>query len=101
MTARISSVTASIRLDTAAIGMAPPCGRRLSPRSNTPPDPDIIICRPPSRRKVLAAFPTPGRGLDPARNATVEISGPEQFGLDEIARVHLTANEDTRRCYGR
>ncbi|RCW82231.1 SDR family oxidoreductase [Phyllobacterium bourgognense] len=32
-----------------------------------------------------------------ARNDTVEISGPEQFGLDEIARVYLTANEDTRQ----
>jgi uncharacterized protein YbjT (DUF2867 family) len=31
-----------------------------------------------------------------ARNDTVEISGPEQFGLDEIARMYLTANEDTR-----
>lgn len=32
-----------------------------------------------------------------ARNGTVEISGPEQFGLDEIARIHLAANEDTRQ----
>jgi uncharacterized protein YbjT (DUF2867 family) len=31
-----------------------------------------------------------------ARNDTVEISGPERFGLDEIARMYLTANEDTR-----
>ncbi|MBB3316680.1 uncharacterized protein YbjT (DUF2867 family) [Rhizobium sp. BK181] len=31
-----------------------------------------------------------------ALNDTVEIGGPEQFGLDEIARVHITANEDTR-----
>ena len=30
------------------------------------------------------------------RNDTVEIGGPEKFGLDEIARVHLAANEDTR-----
>ncbi|WP_280949577.1 hypothetical protein [Rhizobium sp. IBUN] len=28
-------------------------------------------------------------------NDTVEIGGPEQFGLDEIARMHMTANEDT------
>jgi uncharacterized protein YbjT (DUF2867 family) len=32
-----------------------------------------------------------------ARNDTIEICGPEQFGLDEIARMHLTANEDTRQ----
>ncbi|MBA1347754.1 SDR family oxidoreductase [Rhizobium sp. WYCCWR 11146] len=32
-----------------------------------------------------------------ARNDTIEICGPEQFGLDEIARIHLTANEDTRQ----
>ncbi|UXN58893.1 SDR family oxidoreductase [Phyllobacterium zundukense] len=32
-----------------------------------------------------------------ARNDTVEISGPERFGLDEIARMYLTANEDTRQ----
>ncbi len=31
-----------------------------------------------------------------ARNDTIEISGPEQFGLDEIARIHLAANEDRR-----
>jgi len=31
------------------------------------------------------------------KNATVEISGPEKFGLDEIARLHLVANEDTRQ----
>lgn len=31
------------------------------------------------------------------RNETVEISGPERFGLDEIARVQLTANEDRRQ----
>jgi uncharacterized protein YbjT (DUF2867 family) len=32
-----------------------------------------------------------------ARNDTVEIGGHEQFGLDEIARMHLAANEDTRQ----
>jgi uncharacterized protein YbjT (DUF2867 family) len=32
-----------------------------------------------------------------ARNETVEIGGHEQFGLDEIARIHLTAHEDTRQ----
>ncbi len=32
-----------------------------------------------------------------ARNDTIEICEPEQFGLDEIARMHLTANEDTRQ----
>ncbi|MEK1888740.1 MAG: SDR family oxidoreductase [Phyllobacterium sp.] len=31
-----------------------------------------------------------------ARNDTVEIGGPEKFGLDEIARVQLAANEDRR-----
>jgi hypothetical protein len=35
--------------------------------------------------------------VGPARNDTVEIGGPEQFGLDEIARVQLAANEDTRQ----
>ena len=34
--------------------------------------------------------------MSPARNDTVEIGGPERFGLDEIARMHLAANEDTR-----
>ena len=33
----------------------------------------------------------------PARNETVEIGGHDQFGLDEIARMHLTANQDTRQ----
>jgi hypothetical protein len=32
-----------------------------------------------------------------ARNDTVEIGGQEQFGLDEIARMHLVANEDIRQ----
>jgi uncharacterized protein YbjT (DUF2867 family) len=32
-----------------------------------------------------------------ARNDTVEIGGHEHFGLDEIARMHLSANEDTRQ----
>jgi uncharacterized protein YbjT (DUF2867 family) len=32
-----------------------------------------------------------------ARNNTVEISGHERFGLDEIARIHLAANEDMRQ----
>ncbi len=31
-----------------------------------------------------------------ARNDTVEIGGSEQFGLDEIARMHLAANDDIR-----
>jgi uncharacterized protein YbjT (DUF2867 family) len=31
-----------------------------------------------------------------ARNDTVEIGGQEQFGLDQIARMHLAANEDPR-----
>lgn len=31
-----------------------------------------------------------------ARDDTVEIGGHEQYGLDEIARMHLAANEDTR-----
>ncbi len=31
------------------------------------------------------------------KNDTVEIGGRDQFGLDEIARMHLTANEDTRQ----
>jgi uncharacterized protein YbjT (DUF2867 family) len=32
-----------------------------------------------------------------ARNDTVEIGGHEQFGLDEIARMHLAANDDRRQ----
>jgi uncharacterized protein YbjT (DUF2867 family) len=32
-----------------------------------------------------------------ARNDTVEISGREEFGLDQIARIYLTANEDIRQ----
>ncbi|TCL67176.1 NAD(P)H-binding protein [Rhizobium sp. BK251] len=32
-----------------------------------------------------------------AVNDTIEIGGPEQFGLDEIARMHLAANADTRQ----
>jgi len=32
-----------------------------------------------------------------AMNDTVEIGGCDQFGLDEIARMHLTANEDIRQ----
>jgi uncharacterized protein YbjT (DUF2867 family) len=32
-----------------------------------------------------------------ARNDTVEIGGHDQFGLDEIARMHLAANQDTRQ----
>lgn len=32
-----------------------------------------------------------------ARNDTTEICGPDQFGLDEIARMHLAANEDLRQ----
>ena len=32
-----------------------------------------------------------------AKNDTVEIGGPEQFGLDEIARLNLAANEDRRQ----
>lgn len=35
--------------------------------------------------------------MGPARNDTIEIGGPEQFGIDEIARMHLTANEDPRQ----
>ncbi|PSH61133.1 SDR family oxidoreductase [Phyllobacterium sophorae] len=31
------------------------------------------------------------------RNVTMEIGGHDQFGLDEIARMHLTANQDTRQ----
>jgi uncharacterized protein YbjT (DUF2867 family) len=31
------------------------------------------------------------------RNDIVEIGGREQFGLDQIARMHLTANEDIRQ----
>ena len=31
------------------------------------------------------------------RNETMEIGGHDQFGLDEIARMHLTANQDTRQ----
>jgi uncharacterized protein YbjT (DUF2867 family) len=31
------------------------------------------------------------------RNDTVEIAGREQFGLDQIARMHLAANEDIRQ----
>ena len=31
-----------------------------------------------------------------ARNETVEIGGREQFGLDQIARMYLAANEDPR-----
>ncbi|RCW81930.1 SDR family oxidoreductase [Phyllobacterium bourgognense] len=31
------------------------------------------------------------------KNDTVEIGGRDQFGLDEIARMHLAANEDTRQ----
>ena len=34
--------------------------------------------------------------LGAARNDTVEIAGPEQFGLDEIARMQLAASEDRR-----
>ena len=34
--------------------------------------------------------------MGPARNKTVEIGGQEQFGLDQIARMHLVANEDPR-----
>lgn len=32
-----------------------------------------------------------------AKNDTVEIGGQDRFGLDEIARMHLTANQDTRQ----
>ena len=32
-----------------------------------------------------------------AKNDTVEIGGPEQFGLDEIARLNLAASEDRRQ----
>ncbi|WP_431323605.1 SDR family oxidoreductase [Rhizobium sp. YTU87027] len=32
-----------------------------------------------------------------AKNDTVEIGGHDQFGLDEIARMHLAANEDMRQ----
>jgi uncharacterized protein YbjT (DUF2867 family) len=32
-----------------------------------------------------------------AWNDTAEIGGHDQFGLDEIARMHLAANEDTRQ----
>jgi len=47
-----------------------------------------------------------GEGLAPASYGRNQ--WPEQFDLDEIARVHMTANEDTRavvtddkaRCYG-
>ncbi|PKA44967.1 LysR family transcriptional regulator [Rhizobium sullae] len=35
--------------------------------------------------------------LGAASNDTVEIAGPERFGLDEIARMHLAANEDRRQ----
>ncbi|RCS21889.1 LysR family transcriptional regulator [Phyllobacterium salinisoli] len=35
--------------------------------------------------------------LGAARNNTVEIGGPEPFGLDEIARMQLAANEDKRQ----
>ncbi|ATU90549.1 SDR family oxidoreductase [Phyllobacterium zundukense] len=35
--------------------------------------------------------------METAKNDTIEIGGPEQFGLDEIARVQLAANEDTRQ----
>ncbi|MGO4449783.1 SDR family oxidoreductase [Phyllobacterium sp. TAF24] len=31
------------------------------------------------------------------KNSTVEIGGPEQFGLDEIALTNLAINEDTRQ----
>ena len=34
--------------------------------------------------------------MGPARNKTVEIGGQEQFGLDQIARMHLVADEDPR-----
>ncbi len=34
--------------------------------------------------------------LDPPMNDTVEIAGPEQFALDEIARMLVAANEDMR-----
>jgi uncharacterized protein YbjT (DUF2867 family) len=35
--------------------------------------------------------------IGPARNDTLEIGGYEQYGLDEIARILLAANEDTRQ----
>jgi uncharacterized protein YbjT (DUF2867 family) len=34
--------------------------------------------------------------LEPPANDTVEIAGPEQFALDEIARMLVAANEDMR-----
>lgn len=34
--------------------------------------------------------------LEPPMNDTVEIAGPEQFALDEIARMLVAANEDMR-----
>jgi uncharacterized protein YbjT (DUF2867 family) len=35
--------------------------------------------------------------LDTPLNDTVELAGPEQFALDEIARMLITANEDQRQ----
>ena len=34
--------------------------------------------------------------MEPPKNATVEIAGPETFAFDDIARTLVTANEDAR-----
>jgi uncharacterized protein YbjT (DUF2867 family) len=33
----------------------------------------------------------------PPLNDIVEIGGPEQFGVDDVARIYLAANEDERQ----
>ncbi|ARO27727.1 NAD(P)-binding domain-containing protein (plasmid) [Rhizobium sp. TAL182] len=61
---------------------------------------NVVRLPPASARPVaaheVAAFLAELATGDPLGNI-IEIGGPEQFGIDEIARIYLAANEDQRQ----
>ncbi|MGO7726358.1 hypothetical protein ACC675_37665, partial [Rhizobium ruizarguesonis] len=72
--------------------------RRMDP---LPPADGDVFRLPPAFMKPVAAGEVAALLTELATGAPLEgiaeISGPEQFGIDEIARIYLAANEDERQ----